>query len=196
MSDAHPDPKDEAGHDEPAAPARRDEAVERLKRAVAEEREHSAALRSSVDDLRFKTEILERSYSKQLEDARLRAETAERRYEEQGARIAELDAAREDAIALLTETKAELDRLTTERNQLRRQLASKDGWQTGAASDDGDFSGEEGTINTLLDDAKWIREREPTEEEKARAEAAAREAEAPAEEMISPDVVLAARKKD
>ena len=84
--------------------------IEQLERVIAEEREHSAALRESANELRFKLEILEKSYAKQLEDAKQRAESAERRNDENGARLAELDAAREDAIELLADARTELDR--------------------------------------------------------------------------------------
>ena len=58
------------------APDERDAAVERLERAVAEERQHATILRKTVEELRFKARILEKSYAKQLEDARLRESIA------------------------------------------------------------------------------------------------------------------------
>jgi DNA repair exonuclease SbcCD ATPase subunit len=175
--------------------AGQDAEIERLERAIAEEREHSAALRSQVDELRFKAEILERSYGKQLEDARRSAETAEQALAEQRTRNAELDAARQDAIELLTETKAEIDRLTRERDQMRRQLASRDGWGVDpGAPAEGESEG--GTINTLMDDASWLRKRRPIDEERARAEAARAAAEEQVGEMISPEVVFTRTRDD
>lgn len=82
----------------------RDAQVERLERAVAEERERSAALRTTIEELRFKTDILERSYSKQLADARQRGEAAERESADLRARLAELEAAHEDVKRQLTES--------------------------------------------------------------------------------------------
>jgi len=170
----------------------RDQRIAELERAIDEERAHSAGLRASVQDLKFKLEILEKSYSKQLADARHGCESAEQALSQQHVRNAELDQAREDAIELLTDAKAEMDRLTEERDQLRRQLASRDGWAVDPSQgtdDDG------GTINTLLDDASWLRKRQPSEEELARANAEKAAAEAPAEEMIAPEMFFAQGKE-
>lgn len=175
---------------------KRDAEVARLERAIEEEREHSAGLRSTVNELKFQAEILEKSYSKQLEDARLTAESAERKADQQTARIAELDSAREDAIALLTDAKAEIDRLEHERDQFRRQLASQNGSELEEVDCD-DFSDDGGTINALMNDAKWVREKQPDDEERQKAEDEARAAEeAAAEDMISPDLVFTAKAGD
>lgn len=163
-----------------------------LERAVADERKHSAELRGTVNELRFKLEILEKSYAKQLEDAKRRFETAEQTTDIQRSRIAELDAARQDAIALLTETRVELDRLTAERDQLRRELAAGDGSEVDPSADKRDGSGAEGTINTLMNDAAWARAaapRSPDRDDRAAAEAVDDE---PAGELLAPELVLTA----
>lgn len=194
---------------EPAARKAPDDAIERLERAITDEREHSAGLRATVDELRFKAEILERSYAKQLEDARRRADSAEQALTEQRARNAELDAAREDAVQLLTEAKAELDRLAHERDRFRRQLASRSGWGldeaggaigaggagSGESGDDAETA-EDGTINSLMDDASWLRKRRPIEEARAQAEAARRAADEPEGDMIAPEAVFVTAKND
>lgn len=174
-------------------------AVERLERELAEERENSARLLSEIRELKFKTEILERSYAKQLQDARVRAESAEKSLNDQRTRNAELDALRNDAIQLLSDTQTEIDRLTKERNQLHRQLTSKSGYQVEGAVDDpgGDDGG--GTINTLLDDGGWLKRKRPGAEAKAKAdaEAAARAAEeAEAGNMLDPDTYIRAKGKN
>jgi chromosome segregation ATPase len=166
----------------------RDRRIAELERAIGEERAHSADLRATVQDLKFKLEILEKSYAKQLADARRGCESAEQALSQQHTRNAELDQAREDAIELLTDAKTEMDRLTEERDQLRRQLASRDGW---AVDPDKGTDDDGGTINTLLDDASWLRKRMPSEDELARAKAEKAAAEAPPEEMISPDMFFA-----
>jgi chromosome segregation ATPase len=167
--------------------------IEQLERTLADEREHSASLRSQVNELRFQSEILEKSYSKQLEDARQRAVDAEANAEELKARVAQLNSAREDAIALLTEAKAEIDRLSSHRNQLVQQAATQGSRYTDAA----DEQTADGTINTLLDDAKWVRDKKPDEDAPLQAEAEARAAEkAAAEEMISPELVFTAKSAD
>jgi hypothetical protein len=173
----------------------RDARIVELERLVAEEREHSAELRRSGDELKFQMDILERSYSKQLKDAREIADSAERSREELAVRVAELDQAREDSIELLAETRTEIDRLTAERDQLRRQLASRDGWEADPADADFAVDPDEGTINTLLDDDSWLRRKDP-EREKLAQEEAAREAAAEdelARDMIDPALVFSGR---
>jgi hypothetical protein len=61
----------------PPVPDERDAIIKRLEQTIAEERKNSATLRETVDNLRFKTETLERSYAKQLADARQRGTSAE-----------------------------------------------------------------------------------------------------------------------
>lgn len=90
-----------------AAPSISDECeaqVERLERDLAEEREHSAILRATIEELRFRADILERSYSKQLADARQHGEAAERESAELRARLAEIETAHEDVKRQLTES--------------------------------------------------------------------------------------------
>lgn len=185
---AHDTRADRAGNE---TRAERDATIQRLERAIADERQHSAELRRSAEELRFKMDILERSYSKQLEDARSRAESAEQKLSEHGIRIAELDGARNDAIELLTEAKAELDRLNTERNQLRKQLASRDGWQVEGAGEAVDSDDGEGTINALMNDDRWL-SRAESEHQKQIRERKATEVveEAQAEDMLSPELVF------
>lgn len=185
------------------AEARRDAKIEQLERTLADEREHSASLRSSVNELKFQMEILEKSYSKQLEDARARAKTSEERAAEQQHRIAELDSARQDAITLLTEAQAEIDRLSNQRKNRDGQLqaranplTNRSHWPANVVDADDELSAE-GTINTLLDDARWVRDKEPDEEARMKAQAEAQAAEEAAQEdMISPDLVFTAKSAD
>jgi chromosome segregation ATPase len=174
----------------------RDSTIERLERAVAEERENAARLRKKADELQFQLDINERSYSKQLADARKTLESAERELAGQKARNAELDAAREDAIELLSETRNEIDRLTAERDQLRRQLMSRDGWQVENVAGEPEDFGDEGTINALMNDVSWVRKSEAAAAAQAKAAASEAADEVVEEEMISPDIVLAARRSD
>lgn len=104
-----------AGRPEPAAPAAPDErdlAIERLERTLAEEREHAATLRTLVEELRFKNEILEKSYSKQLADARERMAAAEQALSDRVARIAELEGECERATRSLSEARAALEQFS------------------------------------------------------------------------------------
>lgn len=163
-----------------------------LERAVIDERRHSAELRGTVDELRFKLEILEKSYAKQLDDAKRRFETAEQKTDAQRGRIAELDAARQDAIALLSETRVELDRLTGERDQLRRELAARDGHIVDPSASVRDYSGAEGTINTLMNDAAWTRAAATRTADRDHRTAADAGDDEPAGDMLAPELVLAA----
>jgi chromosome segregation ATPase len=176
-----------------------DSAIARLEREIAEERDNSARLLSEIRELKFKTEILERSYAKQLQDARVRAESAEKALNDQRTRNAELDSLRNDAIELLNDTKTEIDRLTKERNQLHKQLTSKSGYTVEGAEDEAGENDGEGTINTLLNDAGWLKRRRPGKEAQAKAdaEAAARAAEeAQAGNMLDPDTYMKAKGKN
>lgn len=170
--------------------------IEQLERSVAEEREHSAALRETVNELRFKLEILEKSYAKQLKDAQQRFEAAEHRNDEQGTRLAELDAARADAIELLADAQTELDRLTTERDQLKRQVAARDGWAVEPGGDGVDFADDGGTINALMNDSVWSRRsaalRPPEADESAAGDDASGD---DAGDMIDPALVLASGRR-
>jgi hypothetical protein len=155
-------------------------------------------LLTEIRELKFKTEILERSYSKQLQDARQRAETAEKSIEAQRLQGAELDGLRSDAIQLLSDTKAEIDRLTTERNQLQRQLAARGDFPVEAAGDDAVADDGGGTINTLMNDPNWIKRKAPAEAARVKAEAEAAEQAAEeigAGDMLDPQSYLAAKGK-
>jgi hypothetical protein len=193
MSDEHSD--DQEGlpantmRPAPSASDERDATIARLERAIADERKHSATLRATIEDLRFKTDILEKSYSKQLADTRLRCEAAERELAEKRARLAALDAG-EDTTRLLSEARAELKRVTADRDQLRKQLAAGDGPYTpSTAQDDPEPQVGEGTINAMLANPSWLRERQPAGDSHLDAKVAT-EDESPTEEMIPPDLVF------
>lgn len=175
-----------------SAPDERDATIERLERAVAEERQHAATLRKTVEDLRFKTGILETSYTKQLEDARLRGETAVRELADQQAQMAALETAHEDALRLLAEARAELERVPDARGQLRKALASTDGTQAGAESQEGSL-----TINRLMRDSRWAEERQSGDHEEEHPEAQVPvEQDSPTEELVAPELVFTAEGDD
>lgn len=184
-------PSDKHEH-APAEPDPRDATIGRLEQELADEREQSATLQAALDDLRFKADILERSYSKQLEDANARCLAAENKVTEYCVRIAELDQAREDSIELLTEAKDELERLTVEKEQLRRRLAPSEGTTDDDPDADDGFLTDDGTINSLMDDEKWHRAHRKISKQADGLSADEPEDEAPVEEMLSPELVLAA----
>jgi hypothetical protein len=201
MSDETSKELSEPGRAAREAEARRDARIEQLERTLADEREHAANLRSQVNELRFQMEILDKSYSKQLQDARARADAAEKRADGQQVRVAELDGARKDAIDLLTEANAEIERLSKQRQSRSQsntpgnaEAAPRSAWPANVVVDDLPF--DESTINTLLDDAKWVRDKAPDEEARLKAEAEARASETEHEDMISPDLVFTAKAAD
>jgi DNA repair exonuclease SbcCD ATPase subunit len=191
MSDDDIDDQDsprQAKQDAPPPPDERDAIIERLERTVAEERKNSAKLRNTVEDLRFKAEILEKSYAKQLADARQRSATAEQHLADQTA----LETSREETMRQLNETRAELERVTIERDQLLEQPGRSDAprprIRTVPRGDSGSQAAE-GTINELMANLRFTRERPPPEDSHLHSHARADE-ECPSEEMIAPDLVF------
>jgi hypothetical protein len=172
--------------------------IERLEQALAEERQHAATLRATVEDLRFKATILEKSYAKQLADARARAEAAERGLADEKARLAGIDSNHENTLKLLTETRGKLAQVTAERDLLLKRPPA-----SGRSSDNGHSTQRtepvapnehpgtaapenELTINTLMADlSKVVEERRapPKRSEKPVEEP-------PPEDMISADLVF------
>jgi hypothetical protein len=189
----------------PPSSGERDATIERLERGLAEERQHSATLRGTVEDLRFKMGILEKSYAKQLADARLRAESAERGLAEEKARLAGIDSNHENTLKLLTETRAQLTRVLAERDWLRKRPAQGARGATEAPVPSREapdptptaVGEDEGTINTLMADLSVPRARPSARPEDPRLGAQARDdGPAPAEEMISPELVFPKRRDD
>jgi DNA repair exonuclease SbcCD ATPase subunit len=174
-------------------PDPRDAKIERLERELTAEQEHTAKLRSNVDELHFKIEILEKSYSKQLQDARQRAEQAEQGLAEQKARVGEIDGAKQTTAQSLSEAKAELERVTAERDRLRRALdPATPRHPDPCAPDDAGLRPEALSIDEILEDALWAREQQKIN--KARGAAHGRETESqegPVEDMLAPDAVFA-----
>lgn len=110
-----------------AAPVERAALVARLERELAEERQNAAALRASVADLRFKLEVVEKSYLKQLSDARVRRDAAEAQLAEKHERLVALDAAMVETLQLLQTTHERLERLAADHDRLCKELARRDG---------------------------------------------------------------------
>ena len=124
---------------DPSAPDERDEKIAQLERTLTQERQNAATLRATADDLRFKLDILEKSYAKQLADAREGRETAERELAAAKTRAAELGTGGEDTQKLLENTRAELARVSAERDDFRSRLArneKREPWRTASKHDD------------------------------------------------------------
>ena len=91
----------------------RDEAVARLEREIEAERDNAVALRKTIDEQQFRIDVLEQSYSKQLDDARARAEKAESALETEKARSAELETLRDTLTAERDTAQRDLKRMTS-----------------------------------------------------------------------------------
>jgi chromosome segregation ATPase len=197
MSDGHIDehqgPPDKAKRGAPSVPDERDATIERLERTIAEERQNSAKLRNTLEDLRFKADILEKSYAKQLADARLRTAAAEQQLADQQARLTALEASREETTRQLNETRAELERATAERDLKSKQV---DGLPTDAiARENAGSQAQEGTINELIENLRFTRERPPARDSHLH-QRVRDEQESPAEEMLAPDLVFPKKHED
>lgn len=186
----------EAGAAEASALQQRDEKIEQLERTLAQERQQVATLRAAAEELRFKVDILEKSYSKQLEDARQSRDKAESDLAAMRAREAELGTGAEDTLKLLEEARAEIARVSAERDDLRSRLARSDKrepWRV--AKDVAPVAHDRTlTIDDMLATSSWRVERKSAGEGHLNAQVN-EEPEAPAE-MISPDLVFASDRKD
>jgi dGTP triphosphohydrolase len=174
-----------------AVPDERDALIKRLEQALAEERKNSATLRATVDNLRFQTETLEKSYAKQLADARQRGAAAEQALATHNAQTAASGAGGEETIRLLTEARTELEQVKLDRDQLRQQLArgtSLDRSPLTPASTEP--RGGEGTINQLIANAGWLSKKEPVAASSHLDAKVSAEQESPPVEMIAPDLVF------
>jgi len=109
-----------------AAPDERDLKIERLERALAEEKAHAVTLREASDAQKFKLDTLEKGYSKQLADARQRADAVTKELAALKTKIAEHGTGGEETLTKLEDMHSELLNVTAERNKLRDQLAKLD----------------------------------------------------------------------
>jgi hypothetical protein len=176
--------------------AERDAAIARLERTVAEERQNSATLREANDALKFKLEILEKSYAKQLADARKKMESAVKDLAGHQTRLAELGTGGEDTLRLLAETRAELNRVKADRNLLKEQV-TRGGPRSGAivvAGDDGSDSSQ--TINALITSAGTMPGRERAASGDSNLGQRVRIEESSSVEMLSPDLIFTKTDKE
>jgi hypothetical protein len=190
------EPADKAPLRAPAAAAppdvadERDAAIARLERTLVEERQIASQLREENDALRFKGEVLEKSYSKQLADARQRNEVLQKELDAHKSRFAELGSGAEDTLRLLADTRAELNRVTADLNLLKAQQGRGGGMPAASyrprETETDDPSSQ--TINALLSGAGGARRREGGDSNLH--QRVKSEQPAPLEEMVSPDLIF------
>jgi hypothetical protein len=183
----------EAAAAAPNVPDERDAAIERLERTLVEERQLAAKLREENDALRFKLEVLEKSYAKQLADARQRNDGLQKDVDGYKSRFAELGTGAEDTLRMLADTRAELNRVTADLNMLRAQVDRGGGIPAGsysksnarqAETDDSNSQ----TINALLSGAPSGR-REPSGDSNLHASVKSEQS-TPLEVMVAPDLIF------
>ena len=182
--------------DEPG-PDPREVAIEGLEREIEQEREHAVELRRTIDELQFKIEILEKSYSKQLQDARDRATKAEAQLAAQTAQATDLGGTPADLAKTLAKLREELEQVTKERDRLRRSTAPNASplQAPGISTDDEALLAPEAlSIDQILEDAVWAREQERINKERGAAHGhePANE-EPPLEDLLAPDLVFAGK---
>jgi uncharacterized coiled-coil protein SlyX len=215
-----PPPTNDDSQTEQSGPDSRTETIERLEREVTEQREAAKTLRESLDAATFKTEILEKSYAKQLAETRDKLAAVEAELKEKDEILANLGGGHEHTLRELNDALTVIKVLKKERDQLRKQIAQgvarprgevtkarallgddagamipapRDDTRGTIDSSNDDSSG--GTINALIANAGWA-EKKPhvgTGQTTARVETGQ---EQPHEEMLSPDLVFTANDKE
>jgi chromosome segregation ATPase len=187
-ADANQRPEVDASQAGKALLAERDAKIADLERQLAEERQSAAKLREEADGFRFKTEILEKSYAKQLADTRARLAAAEKAIAEQKSHEAAYGADHEETVHLLKAARAEIEQLKLDREQLRAQ-ARRSGWTAPGSASETSQTGE-GTINQLMAGPGWLTKRDaPAGHSHLEAHVGAAE-DAPAEDMLAPELVF------
>ena len=186
--DANQRPAADASQTGQSVIAERDAKIADLERQLAEERANAATLREASDSLRFKTEILEKSYAKQLADTRAKLAGAEGALAEHKAHQVAYGADHEETVRLLKEARTELGQSKLERDQWRSQ-SKRSGWVAPGAASDTSQTGE-GTINQLMAAPTWLTKREaPAGGSNLEARVAAPE-NGPVEDMLAPELVF------
>jgi uncharacterized coiled-coil protein SlyX len=214
-----PPPTDDDSQTAQSGSDARDATIERLERELAEQRDAARTLRESLDAATFKTEILEKSYAKQLTEVRDKLATIETELKEKDEILANLGGGHEHTLRELNDALTVIKVLKKERDQLRKQMAQGGFRQPSAAkvtkarallgddahgmipatgddnraatidSSDDDTSG--GTINALIANAGWAEKKPGVGAGQATARVES-EQERPQEEMLSPDLVFTA----
>jgi hypothetical protein len=193
-----PRPPEEAGKTEQPGPDPRDAQIERLERQLAEQRDAAKSLRDALDAATFKTEILEKSYAKQLADTRSKLAACEQQLADKLKVLSAFDGGHEEALRALNDARAEVKLLGAERDQLRKQIAQggfrqrEDRLSRTPLVSGEDTSGS--TINSLIANAGWA-EQKPAAAA-GHASAKVTEHEAPQEEMLAPELVFTAKDKE
>ena len=189
-------------------PDQRDEQIARLEQEVAQQREAVKTLRESLDAATFKTEIIEKSYSKQLAEVRDKRAALEAEVKEKDEILANLGGGHEHTLRELNDALTVIKVLKQERDQLRKQVAQGGFRQrseskarallgpddvlepSGPVGSNDDTGGS--TINALIANAGWADKKRAVGTGQATAQVEA-EQEPVHHEMLSPELVFTAK---
>jgi chromosome segregation ATPase len=183
----------------PATPDERDLKIERLERALAEEKSHAVALREASDAQQFKLETLEKGYSKQLADARQRADAATKELTELKAKLAQYGTGGEETLKKIEDMHSELVNMTAERNKFRELLAKSDARRDGGYGNKADrrpLDASSDTINSLITNAGIDPGPEKARGGDSNLSARVKLEQGPSEIMVSPDLIFTEKDKD
>ena len=183
----------------PAAPDERDLKIERLERALAEEKVHAVALREASDAQKFKLETLEKGYSKQLADARQRADAATKELTELKAQLAQYGTGGEETLKKIEDMHSELVNMTAERNKFRDLLAKSDARRDsgyGNKTDRRPLDASSDTINSLITNAGVDPGAEKPRGGDSNLNQRVKLEQVSSEVMVSPDLIFTEKDKD
>ena len=183
----------------PAAPDERDLKIERLERALAEEKAHVVALRDASDAQKFKLETLEKGYSKQLADARQKADAATKELTELKAKLAQFGTGGEETLKKIEDVHTELVNMTAERNKFRDLLAKSDarsGGGYGNKTTRRALDASSDTINALITNAGVDPGPEKPRAGDSNTNQRVKLEQGPSEIMVSPDLIFTEKDKD
>jgi predicted RNase H-like nuclease (RuvC/YqgF family) len=182
-------PEESVGQTAQSVLDERDERIKQLERLLAEERANAATLRETLESTRFKAEILEKSYAKQFADARERTTALEKSLAEERAKAAELSTEIESVNSQLEGTRSELEHVCADRNLKSRPAYARSGPVRHEYVETG------GTINELIANPTWARDRD-RKEAASHAEEQAAAPESPAGDMLAPELVFTKKDQD
>jgi len=177
-----------------------------------EQRATTQSLQQELDAARFKIEMLEKSYAKQLAELRDKRAALEAELQEKNEILEGLGGPHEHTLRELSDAIAVIKVLKKERDQLRKQAAQGAFRQTNDRSNErptiaarllGDdvaprsvADTSDGTINSLIANEGWAQKKPHVGTGQASAKVEAPEPPPSKEEMLSPDLVFTEKDKE
>jgi hypothetical protein len=202
-------PSDDGSQTEQSGSHSRGEATEQ---ELDDQRATTQSLRQELDAARFKIEMLEKSYAKQLAELRDKRAALETELKEKDEILAGLGGPHEHTLRELSDAIAVIKILKKERDQLRKQIAQGGFRQANDRPNDrptiaARLLGEaqapraiedtsDGTINSLIANESWAEKKPRIGTGQATAKVEAPEPEPSKEEMLSPDLVFTDNDKE